>query len=155
LNQKLFTERLGKLLVPSEAIDAAASNQGAGNQGRGGAGTGFITTGLFTAADANKDGSLTRAEFRGAFEKWFTQWDSEKSGALNEEGLYAGLRAALPQQNAGGFGGGGGTGGPGGGGGRGSGAPGGGGGGGFGPAPKPLTADQVGLVRAWIDQGAK
>jgi len=26
---------------------------------------------------------------------------------------------------------------------------------GFGPPPKPLTAEQVGLVRAWIDQGAK
>lgn len=25
----------------------------------------------------------------------------------------------------------------------------------FGPPPKPLTADQVGLVRTWIDQGAK
>jgi hypothetical protein len=24
-----------------------------------------------------------------------------------------------------------------------------------GPPPKPLTAEQVGLVRAWIDQGAK
>ena len=24
-----------------------------------------------------------------------------------------------------------------------------------GPAPKPLTADQVGILRAWIDQGAK
>ncbi len=31
----------------------------------------------------------------------------------------------------------------------------GGGRGGFGPPPKPLTAEQVGLVRAWIDQGAK
>jgi hypothetical protein len=27
--------------------------------------------------------------------------------------------------------------------------------GGFGPPPKALTAEQVGLVRAWIDQGAK
>jgi len=27
--------------------------------------------------------------------------------------------------------------------------------GGFGPPPKPLTAEQVSLVRAWIDQGAK
>jgi len=27
--------------------------------------------------------------------------------------------------------------------------------GGFGPPPKPLTAEQVGLLRAWIDQGAK
>ena len=25
----------------------------------------------------------------------------------------------------------------------------------LGPPPKPLTADQVGLIRAWIDQGAK
>jgi hypothetical protein len=25
----------------------------------------------------------------------------------------------------------------------------------FGPPPKPLTMEQVGLVRAWIDQGAK
>jgi hypothetical protein len=33
--------------------------------------------------------------------------------------------------------------------------PGGAGRGGFGPPPKPLTADQVALVRAWIDQGAK
>jgi hypothetical protein len=33
--------------------------------------------------------------------------------------------------------------------------PGPGGRGGFGPPPKPLTAEQVGLVRAWIDQGAK
>lgn len=27
--------------------------------------------------------------------------------------------------------------------------------GGFGPPPKPLTAAQVGLVRAWVNQGAK
>lgn len=42
----------------------------------------------------------------------------------------------------------------------GAGAPGGGAGAGGkggpqGPPPKPLTAEQVGLVRAWIDQGAK
>jgi hypothetical protein len=29
------------------------------------------------------------------------------------------------------------------------------GGGGFGPPPKPLTAEQVALIRAWVDQGAK
>lgn len=27
--------------------------------------------------------------------------------------------------------------------------------GGFGPPPKPLTAEQVGIIRSWIDQGAK
>jgi hypothetical protein len=48
------------------------------------------------------------------------------------------------------------VGGPGGGG-RGPGGPGGpgGSGGGFGPPQRPLTPEQVGLVRAWIDQGAK
>jgi len=37
----------------------------------------------------------------------------------------------------------------------GPGRPGGFGGGGFGPPAKPLTAEQIGLIRAWIDQGAK
>jgi len=51
----------------------------------------------------------------------------------------------------GGPGGRGGPGGPGGAdGGRGPGGP-----GGFGPPPKPLTPEQVGLIRAWVDQGAK
>jgi len=60
----------------------------------------------------------------------------------------------------------GGPGGPGGQGGAGKGGPGGpppGGGpggpggkpGGFGPPPKPLTTEQVALLRAWIEQGAK
>jgi hypothetical protein len=39
--------------------------------------------------------------------------------------------------------------------GAGPGGPGGPGRGGFGPPPKPLTAEQVGLLRAWIDEGAK
>ena len=53
-----------------------------------------------------------------------------------------------PGGNAGGPPGGPGGGGPGGA--RGPGGP-----GGFGPPPSPLTAEQVGLVRAWVEQGAK
>jgi len=50
----------------------------------------------------------------------------------------------------------GGQGGPGPGGAPGNRPPGGGGGGGgFGPPPKPLTSEQVALLRAWVDQGAK
>jgi hypothetical protein len=157
LNQSMFTERLGKVLVPSQELNPTAVARAGGTPGPGAGGTGFITSGLFTAADSDKDGSVTRSELRSTFEKWFAEWDSEKSGALNEESLYAGLRAALPQQNFGGFGGGGPAGGGGGRGPAGPGGPGGGpGGAGFGgPAPKPFTAEQVGLVRAWIDQGAK
>ncbi|MGA2174130.1 MAG: c-type cytochrome domain-containing protein [Verrucomicrobiota bacterium] len=53
-----------------------------------------------------------------------------------------------PSGDAGGAGGPGGPPGPGGPGGQG-------GPGRGGPPPKPLTAEQVGLIRAWIDQGAK
>jgi len=63
------------------------------------------------------------------------------------------------QGGSGGAGGGqppqGGPGGPGGGGGGGGFGGGPGGPGGFGPPPKPLTPEQVGVLRAWIDQGAK
>jgi hypothetical protein len=80
----------------------------------------FIGPALFTATDANKDGSLTRAEFKETFAKWFAEWDADKSGSLNEGKLRTGLSAALPQPNFGGPGGGfGGPGGPGGGRGRG------------------------------------
>jgi len=170
LNKELFTQRLDVLLLPDNQTNATpvAANAGANSNPNGGTAlrTGFIGTGIFTAADGNKDGSITRAEFESTFAKWFDQFDSEKTGALTEETLYAGLSSALPRQNFGGFGGGqggpggfsGGSGGPDGpggfGGGAGSGGFGGGGGGG-GPTPKPLTAAQVGLIRAWIDQGAK
>ena len=71
--------------------------------------------------------------------------------------------SAMPPKHKPGKGGKGGPGGPGGPppGGRppgapGQGGPGGPGGpGGFGPPPKDLTAEEVGLIRAWIDQGAK
>jgi len=55
--------------------------------------------------------------------------------------------AMPPKHGPGGSGGPGGPGGPGGFGGPG-------GPGGFGPPPKAFTTDQVGLLRAWIDQGA-
>src|SRR5205823_4454217 len=88
----------------------------------GGRGPGrFVGPGFFTAADTDKDGSLTRAELKGTFEKWFAEWDSEKSGSITEEKLRDGLNAALPRPNFGGGGGGRGPGGPGGPGGRGGG----------------------------------
>jgi outer membrane protein assembly factor BamB len=93
--------------------------------GRGGFGPGrFIGPGLFAAADADKDGSLTRAELKATFEKWFTDWDKEKAGFLTEDQLRDGLNAVLPRPDFGGPGGG-----PGGGRGRGGrGGPGGAGG---------------------------
>lgn len=151
-----FNQRFGDVVGLPQGTGRSG---GRGNQGqRGGAQgpnaapgpgpAGIIGQGLFAAADTDKDGSMTRHELKGTFEKWFVEWDSEKSGSLNEEKLSSGLRAALPQQ---GFGGPGGGRGPGGGGGGFGGF----GGGNAGPPATPLTSEQVSLIRAWIDQGAK
>jgi hypothetical protein len=162
LSQEQFITKLNDVLPPPQGVGPRGGGQpgggsGAGGRGgRGGFGPGqFVGPGLFTAADTDKDGSLTRVELKNTFAKWFTDWDSDKSGLLDENKMREGLTAALPRPN---FGGPGGPGGPRGQGGRGG--PGGpdgpgGRGGGFGPPATPLTAEQVGLVRAWIDQGAK
>jgi len=177
LGQDQFVERIGEVLPPPQGFGGQGGpppggGGGGGQRPGGGRGFGpgrFIGPGLFTATDTDKDGSLTRTELKGTFGKWFTEWDTDKSDALDETKIRDGLNAALPRPNFGGPGGPGGARGPGGqggpggqAGGRGPGGPGGqggpggfGGGGGFGPPPKPLTAEQVGLIRAWIDQGAK
>ena len=107
LTQEQFAEKLGDILPAPQGFGPPGGGRGFG-PGR------FIAPGLFTATDTDKDGTLTRAELRGAFEKWSSDWDSDKSGSLNEEKLRTGLTAALPQPNFGGPGGGRGPGGPGG-----------------------------------------
>jgi outer membrane protein assembly factor BamB len=64
---------------------------------------------FFTASDSDKDGSLTRAELKGTFAKWYGEWDSEKTDALDEAKFGEGLDAALPRPNFAGGGGRGGT----------------------------------------------
>ena len=93
LTQEQFSSRFGGLLP------APQNPPGGGRGGRGFGG--FIGGGLFTATDTNKDGSLTRAEFKSAFEKWADTFDADKSGALTQEKLVAGLNAALPRPNFG------------------------------------------------------
>ena len=70
---------------------------GQAQQGRGGGGgRGNAGPALFTLIDANKDGAVTRDEMKATFDKWFTDWDSAKAGALTQAELLAGLNAALP-----------------------------------------------------------
>ena len=66
---------------------------------------------VFAASDADKDGSLTRDELKGTFTKWFTAWDTAKSGSLDQDAIAKGLDAAVPAQQGGGGGGAGGGGG--------------------------------------------
>jgi type 1 glutamine amidotransferase len=70
---------------------------GQAQQGRGGGGgRGNAGPAIFTVVDANKDGAVTRDEMKSTFDKWFTEWDSAKTGLLTQEQLLAGLNAALP-----------------------------------------------------------
>lgn len=70
---------------------------GQAQQGRGGGGgRGNAGPAIFTVVDANKDGAVTRDEMKSTFDKWFTEWDSAKTGLLTQEQLLAGLTAALP-----------------------------------------------------------
>ena len=80
-------------LVSLEAQQAPAAPRAA----RGGGGrSGGSAAGLFTAADANKDGFLTRDELKAAFAKW-GDGDAAGTGAVTQEQLAAALNAALPQ----------------------------------------------------------
>jgi type 1 glutamine amidotransferase len=86
------------------AQQAATAGQGQGpGQGRAGAGRGGrggAGTVLFGAADADKNGSVTRAEFRGMFDRWFPQWDGG-TGSLTQEQLATGLNSVFPAPPAG------------------------------------------------------
>lgn len=121
VNQERFVEKLGEMLPAPQGFGSGGGGQGgAGQRGGGGPGfgpAGFVGPGLFAAADADKDGSLTRPELKATFSKWASEWDPDKSGSLNEDKLREGLNAALPRPNfagPGGPGGGRGRGGPGG-----------------------------------------
>jgi type 1 glutamine amidotransferase len=79
-----------------------------GPGGRGG-GRGGIGPALFTAIDSNKDGAVSRDEFTGAFDKWFADWDTAKSGSLTAAQIGDGLTKVVaayapapagPQQDA-------------------------------------------------------
>jgi outer membrane protein assembly factor BamB/Ca2+-binding EF-hand superfamily protein len=99
ISEDQLVTKLTEVLPPPEGVGRPG--------GRGGFGPGrFIGPGLFAAADANKDGSLTREELKSTFEKWFAEWDKEKTGSLEQDQIRDGLNAALPRpQFAGGPGG--------------------------------------------------
>jgi spore coat protein CotH len=129
LTQDQFSENFNAVLPGPAGFRGGGGPRG----GRGGFGPGrFVGPGVFTAADSNKDDSLTREEWTAAFEKWWSDWDKEQRGALDEENLRTGLAAVLPAPNFGGRGGPGGPDGPGRREGGGGGFRGGGGGRGFG-----------------------
>src|SRR4051794_26211964 len=90
----LLAGATGLVMAQAPPAGAPAAAQG----GRGGRGA--VAPGLFTAADANKDGTLTRDEMKATFDKWFTAADTAQGGTLTQEQLSAALATALPQPAA-------------------------------------------------------
>ena len=86
-------------IIPAQQAPAAQGRGGGG--GGGGRGGGAAAPSFFTAVDTDKDGAVTRAELKAAFDRWFTEWDSAKAGSLSQEQLVTGLAAALPPAAAG------------------------------------------------------
>ena len=100
LTQEQFTGRFPDLLAQGpEAGPREAGRPADGKRAQGGPGGGparFVAPAFFAAADGNKDGALTRDEWKALFGKWFDEWDAGKKGFLDEGTLREGLIAALP-----------------------------------------------------------
>jgi type 1 glutamine amidotransferase len=83
------------LVIAQQAPPAAPAGAQAGRGGGGGRG-GAVATALFGASDANKDGSVSRDEWKATFQKWA----DGAGGSLTQEQLATGLAASLPQPAA-------------------------------------------------------
>jgi type 1 glutamine amidotransferase len=96
------------LCVGTFAMVQAPQGQPAAPAGRGGGGggRGGVASNVFAAADANKDGSVTREKLRAMFAKLLSDGDTAKTGSLTQEQLQtamaAALAAAMPQPTGGG-----------------------------------------------------
>ena len=55
-----------------------------------------------SALDADKNDELSKSEFVQGFDKWFTAWNTDKSGALTDEQLRAGINEDLSPFRGGG-----------------------------------------------------
>jgi hypothetical protein len=100
LSQEQLTSKLRDLFPPGAAPEAALeSGSGARPEGAAAAPLNPEVLGpiLFKAIDLDKDGSVTETEWKETFRKWFTDWDTSRSGKLNQENLRKGLEAALPR----------------------------------------------------------
>ncbi len=105
LNQEQFVAKFGEIVPSSTGGSGEAGGGEASGRGgrRGSLGAGMSTgASLYAAVDADKDGSVSRGDFKEAFAKWFGEWDKEKAGALSEEQLRGGISAALPRPDFGG-----------------------------------------------------
>jgi hypothetical protein len=101
LTQEELTSRLGELFHASAGARAPSGIPSGAGRGSERSSTAVspdvLGPILFNATDADKNGTLTRVEFKQAFDKWFDTWDTEKAGKVTEDNLRKGLEIALPR----------------------------------------------------------
>jgi len=51
---------------------------------------------LFEALDTNRDGHVSEAEFSGGMKRFFSQWDADKNGSLDQKEIADGLQKLMP-----------------------------------------------------------
>jgi type 1 glutamine amidotransferase len=86
-----LTPMVIKAQAPAPGAQAPAPAGGPG--GRGGAAP--VGPQLLTIFDADKDGAVTAAEIKTAFDAWYDAADTAKSGSVTQDQLSAALNAAL------------------------------------------------------------
>ena len=55
----------------------------------------FLAPVFMAELDQDKNGTVTRDEFDGCFQRWFSAWNTDQTGALTEDQLRSGLNEAL------------------------------------------------------------
>jgi outer membrane protein assembly factor BamB len=100
VSKEQFTQRAAELMPAMQGMPGATKDYSPGRE---------LAPHLFAAADVDKDGSVTRDEFKATFGKWYTQWGGGKDEPLDMNQVVDGLRAMLPAApgkpaDAGGFG---------------------------------------------------
>src|SRR5690349_13039536 len=76
--------------IVSVALSVVSAQPPAGGRGGGMGGA------IFAALDADKDGSLTRAEMKSKLDSWYTSSDTAKAGAVAEGQLLTSLLTVFP-----------------------------------------------------------
>ena len=86
VTQEQFTRRLGEMLPARPP----AGGPGGADAAKA------VAPPAFAAADADKDGALTREELAAAFSKWFDQWGGGQGQPLDLNQLLDGVNGILP-----------------------------------------------------------
>jgi hypothetical protein len=104
-HQSVADQLAGK--SPGKRVGTGAGPFGGGGGGRGGGRGGFgpgtfLAPAVLQQADLDHNEKVSAAELQKLAEKWWQDWDVEKTGMLTEEQLGNGLAKAFPMQPGGG-----------------------------------------------------